>query len=164
MPRRSKIRLHDLLERVVYLYNNEKKTIKEIESILRSEGYDISKSSIHRALKSYEELAEEYKRTAEETKILIDELRKTPASYTMEAILTMLANKVFQFVRTVENLEFEEPEELVRAMNRLAYAIEKMQRYREELEAKLKTVEAEARKKGIDEEFIRYVKQEIFGI
>jgi len=161
--RRSKAKLYDLVERIIYLYEKEKMTIKDIESLLRSEGYDISKSSIHRTLKSYAQLAEEYKRTAEETKALIETLRNQPPSYQMEAILTMLVSKVFNFVRSIENLEFEDPHELVTALNRLASSIEKMQRYREELETKLKRVESEAKKRNIDREFIEYVKKEVFG-
>jgi len=161
--RRPKAKLYDLVERIVYLYEKEKMAIKDIESLLRSEGYDISKSSIHRTLKSYAQLAEEYKKTAEETKALIQELRNQPASYQMEAILTMLVSKVFNFVRSIENLEFENPQELVTALNRLAGSIEKMQRYREELETKLAKVEVEAKKRNIDREFIEYVKKEVFG-
>jgi len=161
--RRSKAKLYDLVERIIYLYENEKMTIRDIEALLRSEGYDISKSSIHRTIKSYTELAEEYKRTAEETKALIEALRKQPASYQMEAILTMLVSKVFNFVRSIEELEFEDPHELVLALNRLASSVEKMQRYREELEAKMAKVELEAKKRNIDKEFIEYVRKEIFG-
>ncbi|AIH04465.1 phage protein Gp27 family protein [Thermodesulfobacterium commune] len=161
--RRSKAKLYDLVERIIYLYENEKMTIRDIEALLRSEGYDISKSSIHRTIKSYTELAEEYKRTAEETKALIEALREQPASYQMEAILTMLVSKVFNFVRSIEELEFEDPHELVLALNRLASSVEKMQRYREELEAKMAKVELEAKKRNIDKEFIEYVRKEIFG-
>jgi hypothetical protein len=161
--RRSKAKLYDLVERIIYLYENEKMTIRDIEALLRAEGYDISKSSIHRTIKSYTELAEEYKRTAEETKALIEALRDQPASYQMEAILTMLVSKVFNFVRSIEELEFEDPHELVLALNRLASSVEKMQRYREELEAKMAKVELEAKKRNIDKEFIEYVRKEIFG-
>jgi hypothetical protein len=161
--RRSKAKLYDLVERIIYLYENEKMTIRDIEALLRSEGYDISKSSIHRTIKSYTELAEEYKRTAEETKALIEALRDQPASYQMEAILTMLVSKVFNFVRSIEELEFENPHELVLALNRLASSVEKMQRYREELEAKMAKVELEAKKRNIDKEFIEYIRKEIFG-
>jgi hypothetical protein len=161
--RRSKAKLYDLVERIIYLYENEKMTIRDIEALLRAEGYDISKSSIHRTIKSYTELAEEYKRTAEETKALIEALRDQPASYQMEAILTMLVSKVFNFVRSIEELEFENPHELVLALNRLASSVEKMQRYREELEAKMAKVELEAKKRNIDKEFIEYIRKEIFG-
>jgi hypothetical protein len=161
--RRSKAKLYDLVERIIYLYEKEKMTIRDIEALLRSEGYDISKSSIHRTIKSYTELAEEYKRTAEETKALIEALREQPASYQMEAILTMLVSKVFNFVRSIEELEFKEPHELVLALNRLASSVEKMQRYREELEAKMAKVESEAKKRNIDNEFIEYIRKEIFG-
>jgi Fe2+ or Zn2+ uptake regulation protein len=161
--RRSKAKLYDLVERIVYLYEKDKLSIKDIESILKAEGYDISKSSIHRTLKSYAELADEYKKTAEETKALIQELQNQPASYQMEAILTMLVSKVFNFVRSVENLEFEDPHELISALNKLSSSVERMQRYREELETKIAKVEVEARKRNIDKDFIDYVKKEIFG-
>jgi len=163
MAQRSKAKMYDLVNRIIYLYEKEKMKIKDIESLLRSEGYDISKSSIHRTIKSHQELAEEYKKIAEETKSLVEELKKVPASYMMEATLTILANKIFQFVRQIEKLEFDEPDKLVQAMNRLASSIEKMQRYREELEAKMKVIEAEATKRNIDPEFMEMLKREIYG-
>jgi uncharacterized protein with NRDE domain len=164
MPPRSKAKMYDLVNRIVQLYNDDKKSVKEIEKILREEGFDISKSSIHRTIKSYTELANEYKKTAEETKALIEELRKTPATYTMEAILTMLTNKIFHFVRSIESMDFDEPDKLVMAMNKLASSIEKVQRYREEIESKMRKIEAEAEKKNIDRNFIEIIKNELYGI
>lgn len=163
MGRKSKAKMYDIVNRIIYLYEKEKLNIKEIESILKSEGYDISKSAIHRTLKTHEELAEEYRKVAEETKALVEELKKVPASNLMEATLTILANKIFRFVKNIEELEFDEPERLVQAMNRLATSIEKMQRYREELEAKMKVIEAEAEKRNIDPEFMQMLKREIYG-
>jgi len=49
MGRRKKAQLYDIIQKIVYLYEKEKRDFKTIESLLRSEGYDISKSSIHRA-------------------------------------------------------------------------------------------------------------------
>ncbi len=43
MGRTSKVRLFDLLERVIELHESQHKTIKEIEAQLRDEGYDIPK-------------------------------------------------------------------------------------------------------------------------
>lgn len=163
MGRRSKAKMYDLVSRIIYLYEKEKLKIKDIESILRSEGYDISKSSIHRTIKTHQELAEEYRKVAEETKALVEELKKVPASNLMEATLTILANKIFRFVKNIEELEFDEPDKLVQAMNRLAASIEKMQRYREELEAKMKVIEAEAQKRNIDPDFMEMLKREIYG-
>ena len=59
MGRRSKAKMYDLVNRIIYLYEKEKMKIKDIESLLKSEGYDISKSSIHRTIKTNQELAQQ---------------------------------------------------------------------------------------------------------
>ena len=61
MPRRSKIEVYNLLERVIDLYENRKLSIREIENILQKDGYSVSRSAIHRSLKNYNELAAQYK-------------------------------------------------------------------------------------------------------
>ena len=95
MGRRSKAKLYDLVNRIIYLYEKKNMKIKDIESLLRSEGYDISKSSIHRTIKTHKQLALEYKKIAEETKGLIEALKENPATDIMEAIHTILTNKIF---------------------------------------------------------------------
>jgi SHS2 domain-containing protein len=163
MPRRKKAQLYDLINRIVYLYETEKKSFKEIESILRAEGYDISKSAIHRAYKSYAETAEEFKRIYEETKALIDTLKENPATDVMEGIATILANRLFKFVKDIEAMDFETPEELILAVQRLSKTLSDLQKIREEREKKaLEVLEKGAEEGKVDAEIIQKIR-EIYG-
>jgi len=163
MPRRKKAQLYDLINRIVYLYETEKKSFKEIESILRAEGYDISKSAIHRAYKSYAETAEEFKKIYEETKALIDTLKENPATDVVEGISVILANRLFKFVKDIESMEFETPEELILSVQRLAKTLSDLQKVREEREKKaLEVLEKGAEEGKVDEEIIQKIR-EIYG-
>jgi len=163
MPKRKKAQLYDLINRIVYLYETEKKSFKEIESILRAEGYDISKSAIHRAYKSYAETAEEFKKIYEETKALIDTLKENPATDVMEGIATILANRLFKFVKDIEAMDFETPEELILAVQRLSKTLSDLQKIREEREKKaLEVLEKGAEEGKVDAEIIKKIR-EIYG-
>ena len=164
MGRRSKAKMYDLVNRIIFLYENEKLNIKEIESLLRSEGYDISKSSIHRTIKTHQELALEYKKIAEETKGLIEALKENPATDLMEAVHTILTNKIFEFVRQIETIDFDDPVELTQAVSRLSKSLESLQKYREErLQKAMENIEKEAQKRNIDPEFLQILRKEIYG-
>ncbi|SMO77179.1 Protein of unknown function [Balnearium lithotrophicum] len=163
MPRRKKAVLQDVITRIVYLYENEKKTFKEIEAILRAEGYDISKSSIHRAYKSYAQAAEDYKKIYEETKALIDTLRENPATDVIETMGTMLANHMFKFVKDIQSMEFEDPTELVSALQKLAKTMADLQKIREEREKRALEVLQKGMEEGkVDAEIVRKI-QELYG-
>lgn len=164
MAKRSKAKMYDLVNRIIYLYEKEKMKIKDIESILKSEGYDISKSSIHRTIKTHQQLAIEYKKIAEEAKGLIEALKENPATDLMEAVHTILTNKIFDFVRQIEKIDFDDPVELTQAVSRLSKSLESLQKYREErLEKAMQKIEEEATKRNIDPEFMEMLKREIYG-
>jgi len=161
MPRRSKAKLYDLVNRIIYLYEKKNMKIKDIESLLKSEGYDISKSSIHRAIKTHQQLAEEYKRAAEEMKALIETIKDLPASDMMEAIHAHLTTKLLEFTKQIESLAFDDPVDFINAVSKLAKSIESLQKYREErVEKLMKKIQEEAKKQGV-EEFGQFVIQEL---
>ena len=163
MPRRKKAQLLDLIAYIVHLYEKKGKSFREIESILRSEGYDISKSAIHRAYKSYAETAKEFKKIYEETKALIDTLKENPATDIMEGVATILANRLFKFVKDIEAMDFETPEELILAVQRLSKTLSDLQKVREEREKKaLEVLEKGAQEGKVDAEIIEKIRQ-IYG-
>jgi hypothetical protein len=130
MSRRSKVDLYGLLDRVIYLYEQEKRSIAEIEQILRAEGYDISRESIRRKIKSSREIAEVYRKSLEEAKVLIDAVRSNPNTDVIEVTSSLLAHKLFEFSKTVEELDFQSAEEFIKAVQRLADAQVKVARLR----------------------------------
>jgi len=130
MSRRSKVDLYGLLDRVIYLYEQEKRSIAEIEQILRAEGYDISRESIRRKIKSSREIAEVYRKSLEEAKVLIDAVRSNPNTDVIEVTSSLLAHKLFEFSKTIEELDFQSAEEFIKAVQRLADAQVKVARLR----------------------------------
>ncbi|RKY65259.1 MAG: hypothetical protein DRQ02_10460, partial [Candidatus Latescibacterota bacterium] len=106
MSRRSKVDIYGLVEQVLALYE-EGKTIAEIEQILRSKGYDISRESIRRRIKSAKEVANIYKRSLEEAKVLLETVRDNPNTDVVEVTNSLLAHKLFEFAKSVEELDFD---------------------------------------------------------
>ncbi|WP_297888898.1 phage protein Gp27 family protein [Sulfurihydrogenibium sp.] len=160
MARKSKANLYHIIDRIVYMYHEEKKDIKTIANILQAEGYDISKSSIHRTLKSYADAAKEFQEVYEETKVLVEALKEKPASDVMEGITKILANRLFRFVKDIEMMDFEKPEELILSVDRLAKVIEKLERYRAE---KVKQILETAQKDTVSKEDLLQMLKEIYG-
>jgi hypothetical protein len=165
MPPRNKAALMDLVARIVTLYETEKKSFKEIESILREEGLDVSKSSIHRAYKDHVELAADYKKLAVETKELMESLKTNPTTDMMDAVIAIITNRLFQSVRVIESMEFEDPAQLAYTVDKIAKSAEKLNRFRaNQLKKTADKLEEEGQKRNIDPEFIKMMKQQIYGI
>jgi len=160
MPRRQKARLYDLITYIVQLHEKEGLDFKSIEARLRAEGYDISKSSIHRAYKSYAEAARDYNRMFEEVKVLLEAFKEKPVQYQLEAITGIIASHLLKFVKDIEALEFEDPEALALTIQRLTQSIEKLTKFREE---KLKQIIEEASKENTTKEDLLKMLKEVYG-
>jgi len=154
MSRRSKVELYGLVERVVELYESGK-TLQEIEAILRAEGYDISRESIRRKLKSIKEVAEVYKRSLEEAKVLLETVQNNPNTDVIEVTNSLLAHKLFEFAKSVEELTFEDPSAFVKAVRQLAEAQVKVAKMRLDFQKGF-----EAAKKEIMKEISRELEKE----
>lgn len=122
MGRRSKIDMFGLVERVLGLYQRDKKSIRQIADILKDDGYDISASSIKRTLKSNKEIALQMRQAAEETKVLLAEVRDNPGTDLVEVSQQILANKLLNFIKDVDDLSFEKSGDLVEALASLSRA------------------------------------------
>lgn len=129
MSRRSKVELYGLVERVVKLYE-EGKTLQEIEQILRSEGYDISREAIRRKLKSVREVAEVYRRSVEEAKVLLEEVRNNPNTDVVEVVTSLLAHHLMNFTKEIENIDFDDPMKFIEAVRKLSDAQVRVARLR----------------------------------
>lgn len=129
MSRRSKVELYGLVERVVRLWE-EGKTLQEIEGILRSEGYDISREAIRRKLKSVKEVAEVYRKSVEEAKVLLEEVRNNPNTDVVEVVNTLLAHHLMNFIKSVESIDFDDPMKFIEAVRKLSDAQVRVARLR----------------------------------
>jgi len=122
MGAKSKVELYGLTERVINLYAVEKKTLKEIEQILRAEGYDISRESIRRNARSASQAAAEYREAYEESKALIDAVRENPNTDTYEAITSLVASKLLNQIKDIDYFDFENPEKMMDGAAKMARA------------------------------------------
>lgn len=141
MAPRTKAELLDLVTRIVSMYEEDKMTLVNIETALRKEGYDISRESIRRTVKSNKAIARELMKTREETSMLINAIRDNPATDTNEATLDYLIGKVFQYTKTIESVEFADLPELakfVKDMTRAKTQIVRMRMDYQALFAKVK--------------------------
>lgn len=129
MSRRSKVELYGLVERVVKLWE-EGKTLQEIESILRSEGYDISREAIRRKLKSVKEVAEVYRKSVEEAKVLLEEVRNNPNTDVVEVVNSLLAHHLMNFIKSIESIDFDDPMKFIEAVRKLSDAQVRVARLR----------------------------------
>jgi len=129
MGRRSKVDLYGLLARTIELYE-QGKTLREIEAIFRSEGYDISRESIRRKVQSLNEMKELYQKTFYEVKALIDAVKENPQLDILELITSLLTSKVFEFTKSIEEIEFEDPYDFIGVVKQLTDAQIKIAKFK----------------------------------
>ncbi|MGQ3662065.1 phage protein Gp27 family protein [Citrobacter braakii] len=122
MARRSKIDMFGLVERVLGLYQRDKKTIKEIAAELKADGFDVSYGAVQRTIKSNEEIALQMRRAAEDTKLLLAEARDNPGTDLVEVGQQILATKLLEVIKSVDDLHFEDAGDLVEALASLSRA------------------------------------------
>ena len=165
MPRRKKAELYDLIQRIIHMHEVEKKDFKTIASILRSEGYDISKSAIHRAYRDYKEFAKKYNEWWDKIEAIVSMTQDKPTSFMLSAVVSVLTQHVMDFVKDIDFMEFEDPNDLIKAVKDLTQMAKSLEEYiGERLKRAVEKIEEEGKKKGIDPEFLKRIKEEIYGI
>jgi hypothetical protein len=130
MGQRSKIDIYGLVERILELYNKEQKTIHEIEQTLKAEGYDISRESIRRKLKSTKDIAELYKKSVQEAKVLVDAVRENPNTDVIEVATSLIAHNIMNFSKEVDSINFDDPLKFIEAVRKLSEAQVKVSKLR----------------------------------
>lgn len=172
MPKRNKIEMQGLVERICKMYFNDKMSHKQITETLRAEGYDISKSGVGRTLVDQAAQMKAYKDSAKKAVAIVNELGKTPGLNIAEASVQMVQAKLLEEVNKFENFSTLSPEELLRAVVRNTDAQAKIARvkleyergYKKGLFEAAKTVEAEGKKAGWSDERVEIVKAKILGL
>ena len=165
MARRKKAQLYDIIQKIVYLYEKEKRDFKTIESLLRTEGYDISRSSIHRAYKDYSEAAKQYNEWWDKIEILVQQTQSKPTSFMLSSLVAMLTQKVLEFTKDIDSFDFEEPEQLIAAVHKLSQMSQSLEKHiTEKLQKAAEKIEEEGKKRNIDPEFLKLIKEEIYGV
>ncbi len=163
MPPRKKAELYDLIAYIVQLYEEGKLSFRDIESRLRAEGYDISKSAIHRVYKDYREAAREYAQKYDEIKALLLSLKDRPVTEMMEAVSAIIARHVLDFVKNIESIEFDDPESLVKVTKAISQISENLQKMREErLQKAVEQVQKDSRNEFSKEEVLKILRM-VYG-
>lgn len=134
MGRKSKLVLYDILDRALQMYNRDHKTLREIAQIFKSEGYDVTKESVRTAVKSANQAAMEYNKAYEESRAIIDAVKNNPNTEVYETITSLLAGKILDQVKNIEELTFDDPVKMTDAVSRLANSQVKIARFRLEFQ------------------------------
>lgn len=164
MRRTNKVNLYGLIEDIISFYEEDNLSFNEIEEKLRKQGYDISKSSIHKAYKTYKDAAKAYSQKFDEIQLLLSSLKDKPTTEMMEAVNAIIARHVLDFVKDIDTIEFDNAEDLTKVAKTISDMSDKLQKIREEkLKKAVENIEEQAKKQGIDKEFVNYVRKEIYG-
>lgn len=155
MASRSKVDLFGLLGRIVEMYEREKMTATDIALTLQGEGYDISRCAISRSLKKSEEVAVNFKRALDESRMLLEEIKDNPGTDILELTHQMLAQKLSEYVRDIDNLDFEDPTKLFNAVASISHAQVGIGRLKMEFQAGVS-----AAKKALEAELKRILMEE----
>lgn len=177
MPRRSKVTAlpadtKEWLDAV--LIANAFGGYEALAAELKARGYAISKSSLHRYGKTFEERLGALKASTEQAKAIVAEVGDEEGA-TNEALLRLVQEKLFTAMTHPDpekQLDVSWMPEVARAIGNITRASVQNKEYarkvRSEDAAKLAKLEAEAKaaggsKKGLDPDTLRRVREEIYG-
>ena len=121
--RRPKAELLGIIEKVIRMYEKDKLSISDITEQLKEQGYDISRSSVHRSIKSYRQVAKKHEKYQNEAKVLIDTVRSTTNTDIVETINSLFASKLFDYVKDLDSIELQDaPNAISQILYRLSRA------------------------------------------
>lgn len=172
MPKRNKIELQGLVERIVHMFYDDKMTHVEIAEKLKSEGFDVSKSGVGRTLVSHASQMKAYRDAAAEAVEIVKEVKKTPGLDINEAAVQIASTKLLKEVESFENFNTLKPKEVLDSIRGLATSqtqiakvkLEYERGYKKGLFEAAKAVEEEVKKAGWSEDKVELVKAKIMGL
>ncbi|WP_162618054.1 phage protein Gp27 family protein [Shewanella halifaxensis] len=119
MARRSKADALGVLHQILDLYNNKKYSAEKIAEHLDEQGINISSRSIYRTLRTHKDTAEDYRHAMAEARVLLDTVKDTSGTELMETANQLMANKILENVRNIQEVDIEDPKELFNIMESL---------------------------------------------
>lgn len=174
MPRRNKIELQGLVERIVEMFHEQKMSQRDITDVLKDEGYDVSKSGVGRVLLNHAGQMKAYKEAAMEAAAIVKELKTQSGLDLAEATSQILQTKLLGAVKNVDIAELDdmELEKLFSAVHKNAtnqvqiarVKLEYERGYNKGLFKAAEVVEAEGKKAGISDENMELIKARILGL
>ncbi|MCR4579441.1 MAG: DUF3486 family protein [Treponema sp.] len=126
MGRKAKATENGLVELIVDKWDGGKNTIvyvtEEVNKILEEKGLHVtfSRESIRRVIKSHEEEIAGTKKGVEAAKAMAEVFADNPGTEVAEAMTMHLSTLIAKDLRTVDSLEFDDPEKLVSSASRIA--------------------------------------------
>ena len=126
MGRKAKATENGLVELIVDKWDGGKNTIvyvtQEVNKILEEKGLHVtfSRESIRRVIKSHEEEIADTKKAVEAAKAMAEVFADNPGTEVAEAMTMHLSTLIAKDLRTVDSLEFDDPEKLVSSASRIA--------------------------------------------
>ncbi|MCI4233667.1 DUF3486 family protein [Dickeya dianthicola] len=149
----------------------------ELESLLREQGYVISKSAIHRYGQKIERRFAAI-RSATEAARMLTEGAADDQDARSEAVIALIQTELFESIVQLQEADEEEIDPQVRVellskvaknvatLSRASVNLKKFQaELRDKIAAKMDALEAESKRSGrIDAETLRRVREEIYGI
>ena len=174
MPRRNKIELQGLVDRVIDMFHKDKISQREIADILKSEGFDVSKSGVGRVLLDHASQMQAYKDAAMEATAIVKELRASSGLDLAEATNQIIQTKLLSAVKNIDISELDEMEldSLFSAVRKNSQSqvqiarvkLEYQKGYNKGLFKAAEIVEVESKKAGLSDENISLIKYKILGL
>lgn len=174
MPRRNKIELQGLVDRIVDMFYRDKMTQAEIAQQLKEEGYDVSKSGVGRALLDYAGQMKAYKEAAAEAAAIVRELRGESGLDLAETTSQLLQVKLLSAVKSVDTAELDDMElkDLFSAVRKNTQSQVQIARvklefergYRKGLFKAAQVIEEEARKAGVSKNTITVIRKKVLEL
>lgn len=130
MGRRSKADLLDLIDRIAGMYFDQKMTIQQIADVLQGEGYNISRESVRRSVKTTKEIASELKTCMAEAREIINTVRDDTNTDLVEATVARFGGMLYREAAALDELKFDDPLKVIQATQKLAAAQTSLARLR----------------------------------
>lgn len=110
---------------IVYVTDEVNKKLKELGMTVT-----ISREGIRRVIKSHKEEVKDAQKSIEMAKAMAEVLKDYPATEMSEAVLMQMTSLIAKDLRTIDSLEFDDPEKLIASAARVSEAQLKLSNYR----------------------------------
>ncbi|MBD5406304.1 MAG: DUF3486 family protein [Treponema sp.] len=172
MPKRNKIEMQGLVERIVSMFYEEKRTQAEITEILKDEGWDVSKSGVGRTLLDYKSQMDAYRDAAKKAAMFAEELKDKPGVDVIESAVQVTAAKLMSEAMKFQDFSNLSTQEVIKSISSMASSqaaiakvrLEYERGYRNGLFKAADVVESEGKKAGLSKEVIEKFKSSVLGI
>lgn len=151
------------------LIENNFSGYEALSNVLAEKGYSISKSSIHRYGKDFESSLAAVKLATEQAKAIVESSPDNEGNMN-EALIRLVQQKSFEVLTKLESDDSKALANIGQMVSSLAKSSVTVKKYAAEIRAKIeekfKTLEAASTtgKNGLDQETLRRVREEIYGI